>query len=87
MYKTGTYPLLDSISEKYKVTNTQIVAKWLLQQENVYIIFKSNNCNHIKEILETEKFKISEEDWNKLDKNFPIKFDVGCAINEFYELS
>ena len=48
MYKKGTYPLLDSIAEKYKVTNTQIVAKWLLQQENVYIIFKSNNCNHIK---------------------------------------
>lgn len=86
MYKKGTYPLLDSIAEKYKVTNTQIVAKWLLQQENVYIIFKSNNCNHIKEILETEKFKISDEDWNNLDKNFPIKFDVGCSINEFYEL-
>ncbi len=87
MYKNGTYPLLDSISEKYKVTNTQIVAKWLLQQENVYIIFKSSNCNHIKEIIDTEKFEISNEDWNNLDKSFPIKFDVGCSINEFYELS
>lgn len=86
MYKRGTYPLLDNIAKKYNVTNTQIVAKWLLQQENVYIVFKSSNCNHIKEILETEKFKISDKDWNELNDNFPIKFDVGCATNEFYEL-
>lgn len=87
MYKKGTYPLLDSIAKKYNVTNTQIVAKWLLQQDNVYIIFKSNNCKHIKEILDTDKFCISEDDWNKLNESFPIMFDVGCSTNEFYELS
>lgn len=87
MYKEGTYPLLDSIAKKYNVTNTQIVAKWLLQQENVYIVFKSNNCKHIKEILDTDKFYLSNDDWNNLNGNFPVMFDMGCSTNEFYELS
>lgn len=87
MYSIGTYPLLDSIAEKYHVTNTQVVAKWLLQQQNVYIIFKSNNCKHIKEILDTNKFCLSDDDWNDLNENFPVTFDVGCATNEFYEIT
>lgn len=86
MYRYGTYPILDKISKKYNVSNIQIVAKWLLQQENVYIIFKSNNCEHIKEILDTKKFKISTDDWNELNENFPVMFDVGCSTNEFYEI-
>lgn len=87
MYKHGTYPILDKLSKKYNVSNVQIVAKWLLQQNNVYIVFKSNNINHIKEILDTQKFALNENDWDYLDKNFPIMFDKGCASNEFYEIS
>lgn len=87
MYSKGTYPILDNIAQKYNVTNIQVVAKWLLQQDNVYIVFKSNNCEHIKEILETNKFCLSKNDWNELNNNFPITFDVGCSTNEFYEIS
>lgn len=86
MYGKGTYLILDEIAEKYKVSNVQIVAKWLLQQDNVYIVFKSNNCEHIKEILDTDKFKLSDEDWNELNEKFPIMYDVGCSTNEFYEI-
>ena len=85
-YREGTYTLLDNISKKYNVSNIQIAAKWLLQQENIYIIFKSNNCNHIDEILNTQNFTLTKRDWNKLNKNFPIMFDKGCATNEFYEI-
>jgi len=87
MYKNGTYPLLDHIAKKYNVSNVQIVAKWLLQQKNVYIIFKSNNKEHIKEILDTCNFTLSKKDWHKLNKEFPIIFNVGCASNAFYEIS
>ncbi len=86
MYHTGTYPLLDRMSAKYNVKNVQIVAKWLLQQDNVYIVFKSNNCDHIREILDTNKFCLSDIDWDNLNKNFPVVFDVGCSTNEFYEI-
>ena len=87
MYNKGTYPILDNIAKKYNVSNIQVVAKWLLQQDNVYIVFKSNNCEHIKEILDTNKFCLSDDDWNELNDNFPVKFDVGCSSNEFYEIT
>lgn len=87
MYNKGTYTILDNIAKKYNVSNIQVVAKWLLQQDNVYIVFKSNNCEHIKEILETNKFCLSDDDWNELNNNFPVKFDVGCSSNEFYEIT
>lgn len=87
MYHKGTYPLLDNIAEKYGVSNVQIVAKWLLQQENVYIIFKSNQVRHIKEIIDTNSFELSEDDWQELNINFPVKFNKGCTADEFYELS
>ncbi len=87
MFNKGTYPILDDIAKKYNVSNIQVVAKWLLQQDNVYIVFKSNNCEHIKEILETSKFCLSDDDWNELNDNFPVKFDVGCSSNEFYEIT
>ena len=87
MYNKGTYPILDNIAKKYNVSNIQVVAKWLLQQDNVYIVLKSNNCEHIKEILETNKFCLSDDDWNELNDNFPVKFDVGCSSNEFYEIT
>ena len=86
-YKKGTYPLLDNIANKYHKTNIQIAVKWLTQQENVYIIFKSNNIVHIDEILATKNFNLSNEDWKILDKEFPIKFKKGCTANDFYELS
>lgn len=87
MYNKGTYPILDELADKYKVSNVQIVAKWLLQQENVYIVFKSNNKEHIKEIIQTRDFELSKDDWISLDRDFPIKFNKGCAYNAFYELS
>lgn len=87
MYSKGTYPILDDIAKKYNVSNIQVVAKWLLQQDNVYIVFKSNNCEHIREILETNKFCLSDDDWNELNDNFPVKFDVGCSTNEFYKIT
>ena len=87
MYNKGTYPILDKIADKYNVSNVQVVAKWLLQQDNIYIVFKSNNKEHIKEIIRTNEFELSKEDMDILDKDFPVKFSKGCAYNAFYELS
>lgn len=87
MYNRGTYLLLDDMSQKYGVSNVQIVAKWLLQQNNVYIVFKSNNPQHIQEIIDTNNFTLTMKDWEKLDAEFPVQFSKGCSKNEFYELS
>lgn len=86
-YHTGTYKLLDEMAAKYSKTNTQIVAKWLLQQDGVSIVFKSSNKEHIDEILEVEKFRLSDRDWEILDKEFPVQKDLGCTADSYFELS
>lgn len=86
-YNTGTYKLLDEMAVKYNKTNTQIVARWLLQQEGVSIVFKSSNKEHIDEILGVEKFKLSDKDWEILDKEFPVQKDLGCTADNYFELS
>lgn len=86
-YHTGTYRILDDMAKKYNKTNTQIVAKWLLQQEGVSIVFKSSNKKHIDEILDVVNFNLSKEDWKLLDKEFPVQKDLGCTFSNYFELS
>lgn len=86
-YHIGTYKLLDEMAVKYNKTNTQIVAKWLLQQDGVSIVFKSSNKEHIDEILEVEKFRLSDKDWEMLDKEFPVQKNLGCTADSYFELS
>ena len=86
-YHTGTYKLLDEMAMKYNKTNTQIAARWLLQQEGVSIVFKSSNKKHIDEILDADGFKLSNRDWEILDKEFPVQKDLGCTADSYFELS
>ena len=84
---TGRYSMLDEMAHKYNVSKAQIAAKWLLQQDNVHIVFKSNNPAHIQEIADTKNFELSVEDWKLINRDFPVQFSKGCSTNEFYELS
>ena len=77
LHKKGAYPLLDEIADKYGKTNAQIAVRWLTGQDNVNIIFKSTNSEHIKEILETTDFVLSDEDMQDLRDNFPRQEDEG----------
>lgn len=86
-YRTGTYKVLDDIAQKYQKTNTQIVAKWLLQQDGVSIVFKSSNKKHIDEILDVKNFTLSDTDWKILDKDFPVQKGYGCTADAYFELS
>jgi len=69
----GAYPILDEIADKYKKTNAQIAVRWLTQQDNVSALVKSSNQKHIAEILDTENWKLSDEDWKNLTDNFPLQ--------------
>jgi len=86
-YPRGTYKLLDEIVEKYNKTNIQIAVKWLLQQNGVFIVFKSSNKDHVDEILETKNFELAAEDWERLNKEFPVQIDKGCTADSYFELS
>lgn len=87
LYQTGTYQIIDELAKKYEKTNIQIAARWLLQQEGVYIVFKSSNKEHIDEIVNAEKFELTDSDWERLSVNFPIQKNTGCTANEYFELS
>lgn len=76
LHKRGVYPLLDEIADKYGKKNAQIAVKWLTQQNNINIIFKSTNPEHMKEILDTENFLLTDEDMKILRDNFPRQEDV-----------
>jgi hypothetical protein len=38
-------------------------------------------------MLETKNFELAAEDWEKLDKEFPIQIDKGCTADSYFELS
>ena len=75
--KQGFYPLLDEIADKYGKTNAQIATRWLTQQDNVNIVFKSGNPEHIMDIIATNDFVLSDEDWKNLSDNFPRQEEIG----------
>lgn len=80
------FPILEEMAEKYNKTEAQIAIKWLTQQEGVCAIFKSTNKKHIDEILETENFELSKEDWKRLDIDFPVKVHKNFNGSGFFEL-
>lgn len=85
-YSKGTFEIIDYLSEKYNKTNTQIVARWVMQHENVSLLFKSSNKTHIDEILDCQNFFLSSSDWELLDVSFPVQKVLGCTADMYYEL-
>lgn len=77
----GAYPLLDEISDKYGLTNAQTAVRWLTQQENVGIIFKTKNPAHLKEIVDAQNITLSKEDMDALTRDFPRRESEGFTTN------
>jgi len=65
--------MLCEMAEKYGKTTAQIAVRWILQQDDVRVLFKSSSPKHIDEIIEAEEFQLTESDWEKLDKDFPVQ--------------
>ena len=71
LYKRGIYKMLDDMADKYGRSNVQITIRWLTQQDNMHIVFKTANPEHLKEIMDAQSFDISEADMKELTDNFP----------------
>ena len=85
-YGNNTFPIIDEMAKKYGKTNVQIAVKWLTQQEGVSILFMSRDEKHVDEILETENWELSKEDWKKLDKDFPLQKDKSFNAAGYFEI-
>jgi len=76
MFLTAYCPLMRSkvnqiqqiinIAKKHKKTPSQITLKWLVDQKNVIVIFKSENQKHILENTNIFDFELDKEDQDQL---------------------
>ncbi|MGA9380640.1 MAG: aldo/keto reductase [Phormidium sp.] len=62
---------LNAIAQERGVTAAQVALAWVLQQENVIVIPKSSQIDHIKQNFAAMDLKLSAEELNTLDAAFP----------------
>ena len=86
LLKKGVYPLLDEVAQKYGLNTAQIAISWLIQQENVYTIFKTTNKKHLQEVLDVQNTQIAPEDMEQLTKNFPLQTDISFTMKKYSPL-
>ncbi|KKQ65298.1 MAG: hypothetical protein US86_C0012G0013 [Candidatus Daviesbacteria bacterium GW2011_GWA2_38_24] len=66
----GYNPLLDEIAKKYNKTVVQVALNYLISRDNVIAIPKSGNVDHIKEIVGSVGWQLSQADIEILREEF-----------------
>ena len=69
------YPLLVELAEKYNKTQNQIILNWIIKEKNILPLIKCTSINRIDENISSMNFKMSEEDYNKLNEFRSKEFD------------
>lgn len=69
------YPLLVELALKYNKTQNQIILNWIINRKNIMPLIKSTNIKRIDENNESINFKMSDDDYNKLDDFRNTEFD------------
>ena len=80
----GVPPIMDELCIKYEKTPAQIAINWLTSQKNVVTIFKTSNAAHLKENLGSVGWHLTEEDVERLRKEYPT--EAPPAEGEFIRL-
>lgn len=58
--------VLESVAKKYGKTLHQVILNFLTRTRNIFVIFKSENIEHIKENLDSLSFSLDQEDIKKI---------------------
>lgn len=66
-------PLLDELAEKYKKTKAQIAINWLISQDNIVTIPRSDSSAHLKENFDASGWHLDKEDVECLRKTYPLR--------------
>lgn len=69
------YPLLVELAEKYNKTQNQIILNWIIKEKHILPLIKCTSINRIDENISSMDFKMSEEDYNKLNEFRSKEFD------------
>lgn len=64
-------PILQEIAAKYNKTPFQVALNWLISQPNVVTIPKTTSVEHLEENLGSLDWEMSNEDMERLTKEFP----------------
>jgi len=64
------WKIIEKISKKYNATPFQIILNFLSRKRKIFIIFKTENIEHLKENLSSLNFEIEEEDIKKIFEEF-----------------
>ncbi len=68
------------MAEKYHKTPAQIAINWLISQDNVVTLSKTNDIEHLKENLGAIGWEMDKEDIEKLRNNYPNQEAVSDAV-------
>lgn len=70
-------PVLNRIAKEHKKTISQIILRWLIEQD-VVVLAKTTNLDHMKENLDIYSFELTEKDKkdiSELDESTSVFFD------------
>ncbi len=65
---------LQSIADKYNKTTAQIILNWLVSHPTVIVIPKASSEKHIRENAGSADFRISDEDFKRINHLFASKY-------------
>lgn len=69
------YPLLVELAKKYNKTQNQILLNWIINEKNILPLIKCTNITRIDENISSIDFRMSEEDYSKLNEFRSKEFD------------
>ncbi|MEO0290593.1 MAG: aldo/keto reductase [candidate division WOR-3 bacterium] len=67
---TKGFKVLEEIGKKYGKLPFQVALNFLTRHRKIFIIFKTENIEHLKENIESLNFNLEEEDIKKIKENF-----------------
>jgi diketogulonate reductase-like aldo/keto reductase len=72
--------ILEEMAKKYDKTPYQVALNWLIHQKNVITIPKTTQKEHLEENLGSLGWDLSEEDYDRLTKDFPNQKQVSDRV-------
>jgi diketogulonate reductase-like aldo/keto reductase len=72
--------ILEEMAKKYDKTAYQVALNWLIHQKNVITIPKTTQKEHLEENLGSLGWDLSEEDYDRLTKDFPNQKQVSDRV-------
>ncbi|MBI3624532.1 aldo/keto reductase, partial [Candidatus Saccharibacteria bacterium] len=73
-------PILQELAKKYDKTPIQIAFNWLISQDHVVVISKTNNVEHLQENLGSFGWALEADDIERIRKEFPDQKLVSDAV-------